>query len=165
MSRVWVLLLFHFWAVNPLRCILCRLYASFFYLFYITVVRLLSSFCVFISLCASFVVLALVFLPEFYSAAYRTPFLSWPVDEDVFLVLCVLGGCLLVVSSVLDFVCVLVSCVFIISLFCVSSLYLPGDNVFFCWLLSCVYPSVCFPCIFSPNLSNFWLDEEIIAFF
>ena len=152
MSRVWVLLLFHFWAVNPLRCILC-LYASFFNLFYITVVRPLSSFCVFISLCASIVVLALVFLPEFYSAAYRTAFLSWPVDEDVFLALRVLGGCLLVVSSVLDFVCVLVSCVFIISLFCVSSVSLPGDNVL-CWFLSCVYPSVCFTCIFSPTLSN-----------
>ena len=29
-----------------------------------------------ISLCVSFVVLALVFLPEFYSAAYRTAFLA-----------------------------------------------------------------------------------------
>ena len=117
MSRVWVLLQFHFWAVDPSRCILC-LYASFFYLLYFTVVPL-SSFCVFISLCASFVVLALVFLPEFYSAAYRTPFLSWPVDEDVFLALRVLGGCLLIVSSVFDFVCVLVSCVFIFIILCV----------------------------------------------
>ena len=117
MSRVWVLLQFHFWAVNPSRCILC-LYASFFYLFYFTVAPL-SPFRVFISLCASFVVLALVFLPEFYSAAYRTPFLSWRVDEDVFLALRVLGGCLLNVSSVFDFVCVLVSCVLIFIILCV----------------------------------------------
>ena len=117
MSRVWVLLLVHFWAVNPSRCILYP-YASFFYLYFFTVVPL-SSFCVFISLCASFVVLALVFLPEFYAAAYRTPFLSWPVDEDVFLALCVLGGYILVVSSVFDFVCVLVSCVFIFIILCV----------------------------------------------
>ena len=123
MSRVLVLLLVHVWAVNPSRCILC-LYASFFYLFYFTVVRL-SAFCVFISLCASFVALALVFLPEFYSAAYRTPFLSWPVDEDVFLALRVLGGNLLVVFSVFEFICVLVSCVFIfiiLCVFCVPSL-------------------------------------------
>ena len=123
MSRVlWVLLLFHFWPSNPLRCILC-LYASFFYLFYFTVVPL-SSFCVFISLCASFVALALVFLPDFYSAAYRTPFLSWPVDEDVSPALHVLGGCLLLVSSVFDFVCVLVFFVFIfiiLFVFCVPS--------------------------------------------
>ena len=123
MSRVLrVLLLFHFWPSNPSRCILC-LYASFFYLFYFTVFPL-SSFCVFISLCASFVVLALVLLPEFYSAAYRTPFLSWPFDEDVFLALRVLGDYLLIVSSVFDFVCVLVSCVFIfiiLCVFCVSS--------------------------------------------
>ena len=117
MSRVWVLLLVHFWAVNPSRCILC-LYASCFYLFCFTVVPL-SSFCVFISLCASFAVVALVLLPEFYSAAYSTPFLSWPVEEDVFLALRVLGGCLLIVSSVFDFVCVLVSCVFIFIILCV----------------------------------------------
>ena len=30
MSPVWVLLLFHFWVVNPSRCFLC-LYTSFFY--------------------------------------------------------------------------------------------------------------------------------------
>ena len=115
MSRVWVLLQFHFRAINPSRCILC-LYASFFYLFYFTVVPL-SSFCVSNSLCASFVVLALVFLPEFYSDAYRTPFLSWPVDY-VFLSLRVLGGCLLLVSSDFDFGCVLVSCVFIFIILC-----------------------------------------------
>ena len=83
MSSVWGLLLFYFWAVNPSRCFSLCLYTSSFYLFYFTAVPISSS-CVFISLCASFVVLALVFLPEFYSAAYRTPFLSWPVDEDVF---------------------------------------------------------------------------------
>ena len=140
MSRVWILLLFHFWTVNPSRCILC-LCASF---FSFTVVPL-SSFPVFISPCVPLVVFALVFLPGLYSVAYRTPFLSWPVN-DVFLALRVLGGCLLLVSSVFDFVCVLVSCVFIFIILCVFCVP--------CWLLSCGFLSVCFPCIFSPNLSN-----------
>ena len=36
-------------------------------------------------------------------------------------------------------------------LFCVSSVSLPGDDVL-CWLLSCPFHSVCFPCFFSPNV-------------
>ena len=67
----------------------------------------------FFSLYVSFVVLALVFLPEMYPTAYRTAFLAKPADEDVFYALRVLGGCLLFVSFVFDFVCVFVSCVFI----------------------------------------------------
>ena len=113
--------------------------------------------------CASFVVLALVFLPELYSAAYRTPFHSWPVDEDVFFSLRVLGGYLLVVSLVFDFVCVLVSCVFIFIILCV-----------FCVPSWRQYPLlVTFLCVsfcllslhFFSNPTVFWLDEKIIVFF
>ena len=163
MSRVWVLLLFPFWAVNRSRCILC-LYASFFYLFYFTVVSL-SLFCVFISLCASIVVLALVLLPEFYSAAYRTPFNSWPVDEDVFLALRVLGGRLLVVSSVFDFVCVLVSCVFIFIILCVFCVPSWRQNVLCCYFPVCILLSA-FPAFFLQTCQTvLWLDEEIIGGF
>ena len=40
------------------------------------IVVFLSSFCVFLSLCDSFVVLALVLLPGLYSAAYKAAFLA-----------------------------------------------------------------------------------------
>ena len=150
MSRVWVLLLFHFWAVNPSRCILC-LFASFFHLFYLIVVPL-PSFCVFILLCTSFVALALVFLPELYSAAYRTPFLSWPVGEDVFLALSVLRGCLLFVSYVGDIFFVLVSCVYILIFLCVfcvpSWRQCPLLVTFLC------VPFCLLSLNFSPNLSD-----------
>ena len=63
-----------------------------------------------------FYILALVFLPVVYSAAYRTAFLASPADEDFFLALVVLCGCLLFVSSVYTFVCVLISCLFIFNL-------------------------------------------------
>ena len=43
-------------------------------LFHLIVVSLSS--CVFISLCVAFVVLALVFLPGLYPAAYRAAFLA-----------------------------------------------------------------------------------------
>ena len=68
-----------------------------------------------------FYILALIFLPGLYSAAYRTAFLAGPADEDVFLALHVSCGCLLFVSSAFSFVCVFVSgqlFVFILCFFC-----------------------------------------------
>ena len=55
---------FHFCAVNLSRCFLC-LYTSFLYLFHLFVVSVSSS-CVFILLCVSFVATVLVFLPGMY---------------------------------------------------------------------------------------------------
>ena len=56
-----------------------------------------------------FYILVLVFLPELYSAAYRTAFLAGPADEGIFLALRVSCVCLLFVSD-FAFVCVFVSC-------------------------------------------------------
>ena len=152
MSRAWVLLLFHFWAVNPSRCILC-LYASFFFYF----ILLLSPFphSEFLFHC----------VPHSLSLTL-TPFLSLPVDEDVFLALRVLGRCLLVASSVFDFVCVLVSCVFIFIILC--TFFVPSWRQ--CPLLD-TFLSVCillsaFPAFFLQTCPTiFWLDEEIIVSF
>ena len=163
MSRILVLLLVHVWAVNPSRCILC-LYASFFYLFYFTVVRL-SAFCVFISLCASFVALALVFLPEFYSTAYRTPFLSWPVDEDVFLALRVLGGNLLVVFFCFRiYLCFSFLCIYLHYFVCLLCPFLATMS-FAGYFPVCILLSA-FPAFFLQTCPTvFWLDEKIIVFF
>ena len=69
-SPVWVLLLFHFWVVNPSRCSLCQLPHSFISFD----CCLLLSICVFISLCVASVALALVFMPGSYPTAYRATF-------------------------------------------------------------------------------------------
>ena len=65
------------------------------------------------------------------------------------------SGCLLFVSSVFTFVCVFfVSCLSLFFILCLSSIpYLySGDDVV-CWLSSCcAFPSVWFPCFFSPNM-------------
>ena len=61
--------------------------------------------------------------------------------------------CLLFVSSVFAFVCFFVFLclcffVFFVGVFCLlSSVILPGDDVF-CWLVSCPFASVCFLCFF-----------------
>ena len=57
----------------------------------------------------NFYILTLAFLPELYSAAYRTAFLAGPADEGIFLALRVSCGCLLLVSD-FSYVCVFVSC-------------------------------------------------------
>ena len=91
--------------------ILLCLYTPFFYL-----IRLLSPFpssSVFFFRCVAFVVLALVFLPGLYCAAYRTAFLAQPADEDVFLALRVSCGCLRVLVS---------ECTFLFVTLCLFSL-------------------------------------------
>ena len=115
MSPVWVLLLFHFWVVDPSRCFLC-LYTSFFYSF--DCCRLFSI-CDIISLCVASVALALVFMPGLYSTAYRATFpASYAVASSLFLL------------SVCFYLCFL---------------FYRDDAL--CWLLSCPFSSVCFPCL------------------
>ena len=58
---------------------------------------------------ASFYILAIVFLPGLFFAAYRAAFLPGPADEGIFLALRVSCGSLLFVSD-FAFVCVFVSC-------------------------------------------------------
>ena len=89
MSPVWVLLIFHFWVVNPSRCSLC-LY-SIPHSFIAFDCCLLLSICVFISLCVASVALALVFMPGLYPTAYRATFPAF------------LCGCLQFVSTVCVF--------------------------------------------------------------
>ena len=74
--------------------------AYFIILFHLIIVSIFFL-CVFFSLCVAFVVLALVFLPGLYSAAYRAAFLAQPAEERT-----TVCGCLLFVS----FVCI--SCSF-----------------------------------------------------
>ena len=86
-----------------------------------------SSFCVFLSLCVAFHVLALVFLPWLYSAAYyRTAFLVEPAEEDVvFLTIRVVSCvCLLCISSVFALL-VFLFLVYLFSITCFLSLLSP----------------------------------------
>ena len=130
MSPVWVLLLFHFWVVNPSRCFLC-LYTSFFISFYCC---LLFSICVFISLCVASVALALVLMPGSYSTAYRATFPAfYAVASSLFL----LSVC-----------------------FCLCLLFY-RDGVL-CWLLSCPFSSVCFPCL-SPISGLIWFGSVYLV--
>ena len=83
------------------------------------------------SLCVASVVLALVFMPGLYSAAYRAASLAWPAEERFMW---------------LPFVFFFCFCFCLCFLFCVDR-----DDDVLCWLLSCPFSSVCFPC-FSPNV-------------
>ena len=133
MSPVWVLLLFHFWVVNPSRCFLC-LYTSFLYL----LCWLLSPFSiyVFISLCDASVALALVFMRGLYSTAYRATF---PVFYAVASILFILSD-----------VC-----------FCLCFVFYRDDVL--CWLLSCPLSSVCFfPCL-SPISGFIWFGSVYLV--
>ena len=83
MSPVWVLLLFHFWVVNPSRCSLYLLPHSFISFD----CCLLLFICVFISLCVASVALALVFMPGLYPTAYKgyLPCVFYAVASSLFL--------------------------------------------------------------------------------
>ena len=116
MSPVWVLLLFHFWVVNPSHAS-CACIPHSFISFDCC---LLLSICVSISLCAASVALALVFMPGLYPTAYRATFPAffYAVAFRLFL----LSVC-----------------------FCLCFLFYRDDVL--CWLLSCPFSSVCFPCL------------------
>ena len=81
---------------------------------------LLLSICVFISLCVASVALALVFMPRLYPTAHRAtfPVFFYAVASSLFL---------LSVCS------------------CLCFLFYRDDVL--CWLLSCLFSSVCFPCL------------------
>ena len=67
----------------------------------------------------SFYILALAFLPELYSAAYRTAFLAGPADEGIFLALRVSCGCFCLFLILLLFVFLFrVNYLFLFSLLC-----------------------------------------------
>ena len=132
MSPVWVLLLFHFWVVNPSRCFLC-LYTSLFYFLLSVVSFSLSVF--FISLCVTSVALALVFMPGLYSTAYRATFpaLFNAVASSLFL----LPVCFLFVFSILSRQCPLLA-PFLSVLFCLLSLLISDFRFDLVWSrLSC----------------------------
>ena len=125
MSPVWVLLLFHFWVVNPSRCSLCLLPHSF---ISFDCCLLLVIF-VFISRCVASVALALVFMPGLNPTAYRATFPAFFMRLPLicFYCLCVFG----------------------------YVFYFYRDDVR-CWLLSCPFSSVCFPCLSPiPGLISF----------
>ena len=134
--RVWVLLLFHFWAVNPSRCILC-LYASLFFLFYLIVVpfphyvsllRCVShSLSLPLSSCLSFIQL-LIGLPflrrllmKMLSCHTRIRRLSFVCFSSFRFCLC------------FSFLCIYFH-------HFVASVSHPGDDVL-SWLISCAFPS------------------------
>ena len=88
---------------------------------------LLFSICVFFSLCVASVALALVLMPGLYSTAYRATFPAfYAVASSLFL----LSVC-----------------------FCLCFLFYRDDVL--CWLLSCPFFSVCFPCL-SPISGLIW---------
>ena len=118
MSPVWVLLLFHFWVVNPSRCFLCLCVIPHSFISFDCC--LLLSICVSISLCVASVALALVFMPGLYPTAYRATFPAFFMRLPL--------GCLYCL-------CVFVVCVF----YFIATIS--------CWLLSCPFSSVCFPCL------------------
>ena len=133
MSPVWVLLLFHFWVVNPSRCFLC-LYTSFFISFDCC---LLLSICVFISLCVASVALALVFMPGLYPTAYRATFTAFFMR--------------------LPLVCFYCLCVFVFVFYIIATMSFAGYLV-----LSCPFSSVCFPCL-SPIPDLIWFGSVYLA--
>ena len=123
MSPVWVLLLFHFWVVDPSRCFLCLCIPHSFISFDCC---LLLSTCVSISLCVASVAIALVFMPGLYPTAYRATFSAffYVVASRLFL----LSVCFLFVFSILSRRCPLLA-TFLSVLLCLLSL-LTSDSRF-----------------------------------
>ena len=96
---------------------------------------LLFSIRVFISLCVASVALALVFMPGLYSTAYRATFPA--------------------------FYAVASSSLFLLSVcFCLYFLFYRDDVL--CWLLSCPFSSVCFPCL-SPISGLIWFGSVFLV--
>ena len=96
---------------------------------------LLFSICVFISLCVASVALALVFMPGLYSTAYSATFPAfYAVASSLFL----LSVC-----------------------FCFLCFLFYRDDVL-CWLLSCPFSSVCFPCL-SPISGLIWFGSVYLV--
>ena len=131
MSPVWVLLLFHFWVVNPSRYFLC-LYTSFFYFLW-----LLSPS---IHLCFLFrCVLHPLPLPLSSCLGCIQPLIGLPSLR------------LYAVASSL----------FLLSMcFCLYFLFYRDDVL--CWLLSCPFSSVCFPCL-SPIPGLIWFGSVYLV--
>ena len=89
-----------------------------------------SFFLLLFSLCVASVALALVFVPGLYSTAYRATFPAfYAVTSSLFL----LSVC-----------------------FCLCFLFYRDDVL--CWLLSCPFSSVCFPCL-SPLSGLIWFGS------
>ena len=134
MSPVWVLLLFHFWVVNPSRCSLC-LYTSFFFLFFFSLIVVSFSPSVFLFRC--------VLHP-----------LPLPLSSCL--------GCIpsLIGLPSLRFYAV-GSSVFLLSVcFCLCFLFYRDDVL--CWLLPCPSFSVCFPCL-SPIPGLIWFGSVYLV--
>ena len=131
MSPVWVLLLFHFWVVNPSRCFLC-LY-NLILLFPLTVVSFSPS--VFLFRC----VLHPLPLPLSSCLGCIPPLLGLPS---------------------LRFYAV-ASSLFLLSVcFCLCFLFYCDDVL--CWLLSCPFSSLCFPCL-SPIPGLIWFGSVYLV--
>ena len=135
MSPVWVLLLFHFWVVNPSRCS-CVCIPQSFISYYCC---LLFSICVFISLCVASLAFALVFMPGLYSTAYRATFPAfYAVASSLFLLS--VGFCLCFLFYL--YFCLSRRCPFLATflsvLFCLLSLVMPDFRFDLIWFrLSC----------------------------
>ena len=131
MSPVWVLLLLHFWVVNPSRCFLCLYIPHSFISFDCC---LLLSICVFISLCVASVALALVFMPGLYPTAYRATFPAFFMRLPLVCFYCL---CVLFVFPTLPRRCPLLTA-FLSVLFCLLSLLTSDSRFDLVWFrLSC----------------------------
>ena len=136
MSPVWVLLLFHFWVVNPSRCSLCLLRHSFISFD----CCLLLSICVFISLCVASVALGLVFMPGLYPTAHKATFpaffMRWPLVVST---VCVF----LFMFSILSRRCPLLATSLSV-LFCLLSMLISDSRFDLVWFgLSCDHGWIC----------------------
>ena len=151
MSPVWVLFLLLFLGSQPLGMLL--LASVYLVLLFHLIVVLLSSFCVFVWLCVAFVVLALVFCLGCIPLLLRLHFLRSLLTRMVFLPYAyhVVVFCLFLLL-LLWFVFVFL--VLHLFLFFVSSVSIPSGDVL-CWLLSCPFPFVWFPCFFLRTCSRF----------
>ena len=134
-SPVWVLLLFHFWVVNPSRCFLS---VYLILLFHLIVVSFSPS--VFFFRC----VLHPLPLPLSSCLGCIPPLIRLPFLRFVWLSL-VCFYCLC------DFVCV----------FYLFIYFAYRDDVL-CWLLSCPFSSVCFPCL-SPISGLIWFGNVYLV--
>ena len=99
------------------------------------IVVFFSPSVLFISLCVASVDLALVLMPVLYSTAYRAPFPAF--------------------SMRLPLVCFYCLCVF-----CLRFLFYRDDVL--CWLISCPFSSVCFPCL-SPISGLIWFGPVYLV--
>ena len=134
MSPVWVLLLIHFWVVNPSRCFLC-----------------LSVYLILL-----FPLIVVSFSPSVF--LFRC--VLHPLPLPLSLPSCL--GCIppLIGLPSLRFYAA-ASSLFLLSVcFCLCFLFYRDDVL--CWLLSCPFSSVCFPCL-SPIPGLIWFGSVYLV--